>query len=179
MKSTQTIADDFLKNASSQLAEGSQWLHDHHDWMFNKEHSDLNVDDIVGLMIAACISDKYDANLYFLITHIRLPDSDGISLDYPKDLIAAIRDNKQQDEPPSLNLHHRVDLARSMSGSKHNYTVRFDSDQVPQHLPKCGIIVTYNTFPLSDTYTISPDDPTDPTWSRSISLTHCPEIRNL
>ncbi len=172
-----TLAAIFLKNASSQLADGSTWLHEHHDEMLNKDHLDLSVEDLVGLMHAACTNDEYDANLYCLATHIPLPDSKGLDLQYPNDLNSAIYQNIQQGEPPSLNLYTRKNLFHDMRGFKHQYRVLYESDQTPQELSCCGVVFSYITHPFSDTYPASPSDPPDPTWSRSVSMMHCPELQ--
>lgn len=174
MKSVQRIADDFLQNASSQLAEGSRWLHEHHDGMLDKSPESLTETDIVDIMHAACVSSDYDANKYMLVTSIPLIDSDGIKLLHPTDLAKAIAENiKQNYEPPSLNLHHRSDLLSSLLGQT-QFRVRYTHDQIPDHLRKCNVAIWYSTWPF-DNNLINPEETE---WSRSITMMHIPEIDN-
>jgi len=168
----QKIADDFLKNASWQLADGSSWLHEHHEGMFEKEHSDLTVDDIVNLMHAACESREYDAEKYILITIIPLTDFDGIKLEHPTDLAIAIAENIEENyEPPSLNLIHRSGLKSSLLGGT-QFRVRYTQDQIPDQLRECGVVIWYSTWPFDDNLI----DPKESGWSRSITIMHAPEI---
>ncbi len=170
----QRIADDFLKNASWQLADGSSWLHEHHEEMFEKEHSDLTVDDVVNLMHAACVSREYDAEKYMLMTIIPLTDFDGIKLEHPTDLAIAIAENvKKVHEPPSLNLVHRSIQKSSLLGGT-QFRVRYTQDQTPDQLRECGVVIWYSTWPFDDNLI----DPEETEWSRSIYMMHMPEIDN-
>jgi|GEM_PF-5839920 len=167
-----TLAANFLKNASSQLADGSTWLHEHHDEMFEKNHNELTEEDIAGLMRAACENSEYDQSRYRLVTSIPLKDSDGIQLLHPTSLKDAIAENIQEvHEPPSLNLHHRADLLSSIPWLT-MFQTRFKDDQVPDCLRQCRVAIKYSTWPFDDKLV----NPVEPEWSRSISLIHIPEI---
>ena len=169
---TQSIADNFLKNASWQLADGSSWLHEHHDGMLDKPPESLTENDIIDVMHAACVSSEYDAEKYMLMTIIPLTDFDGIKLEHPADLAIAIAENIEENyEPPSLNLIHRSGLKSSLLGQT-QFRVRYTQDQTPDQLRECGVVIWYSTWPFDDNLI----DPEEPGWSRSITIMHAPEI---
>jgi len=161
------MAKDFLDNVSWQLAEGSKWLHAHHDGLFDKALADLTVGDLVGLMQAVCESDAYDSERYLVCTTIPLSESEQIRIDFPLNLEAALGENQGlNNEPPSLNIFHRAAVIASVAGS-FGFRAIFEAECVPASLRNCGVRIWYGC---------SPYDKSDLTeWSRSIYMMHLPE----